>query len=82
MMKDIQKGIYQHYKWKLYEVIWLAWSSVDCTQVVVYRALYTSPEFGDHALWTRPKEEFFDSILVDGKSVPRFIYRWEKLETE
>jgi hypothetical protein len=77
-MDDIKKGIYQHYKWKLYEVIWLAWSSIDCTQVVIYRALYRSQKFGDFALWTRPKEEFFGTELVDGISVPRFVYIWEK----
>ena len=34
---------------------------------VVYRQ-----EYGDHGLWVRPAVMFAESVMVDGKAVPRF----------
>jgi hypothetical protein len=51
MENDIQLGIYEHYKKKRYEVIGVAQDSDTLEEFVVYRALYNSEEFGDHALW-------------------------------
>ena len=36
-------------------------------ELAVYRALY-----GDHGLWVRPRKMFQESVLVDGRRVPRF----------
>ncbi|MFA7662613.1 MAG: DUF1653 domain-containing protein [Patescibacteria group bacterium] len=68
----IQLGKYQHYKGKQYEVIGLARHSETLEELVIYKALYTSPEFGDNALWVRPKAMFFDTINLDGQEIPRF----------
>ena len=43
-------------------------------ELVLYKALYTSKEFGKEALWIRPKDMFFEDVMVNGKKVPRFSY--------
>ncbi len=58
-MKQVIPGIYRHFKGNLYEVIESAHHSETLSEYVVYRALYTSPEFGTNHLWVRPKEMFF-----------------------
>jgi len=73
-MKDLKLGKYQHYKGKFYEVIGVARHSETLEELVVYRALYDSKEFGKNALWVRPKKMFFESVIVDGKKVSRFKY--------
>jgi hypothetical protein len=70
-MTEIKLGRYQHYKGKFYEVIGSARHSETLEELVVYRALYES-EYGKNALWVRPKAMFLESVLVDGKEVPRF----------
>ncbi|MFH0815095.1 MAG: DUF1653 domain-containing protein [Candidatus Falkowbacteria bacterium] len=67
-------GKYQHYKGKMYEVIGIARHSETLEALVVYRALYDSGEFGENALWVRPREMFFDEVVVDGVKVPRFKF--------
>jgi hypothetical protein len=71
-MPTVVPGQYRHYKDKLYEVIGIAHHSETLEELVVYRAQYDSPEFGPNALWVRPKEMFFETVIVDGKEVPRF----------
>jgi len=68
----IKIGKYQHYKGKFYEVIGVARHSETLEEMVVYRALYNSKEFGKNALWVRPKKMFLEKIMVDGKKIPRF----------
>jgi hypothetical protein len=70
-MTEMKLGRYQHYKGKFYEVIGSARHSETLEELVVYRALYES-EYGKNALWVRPKAMFLESVLVDGKEVPRF----------
>ena len=70
----IKIGKYQHYKGKFYEVIGVARHSETLEEMVVYRALYHSKEFGKNALWVRPKKMFLEKIMVDGKKIPRFRY--------
>ena len=36
-------------------------------EFVVYRQ-----EYGDHVLWVRPAAMFAETVVVDGKTVPRF----------
>lgn len=71
-MEGLAPGTYRHYKGKLYEVLGIARHSETLEELVVYRALYDSPEFGKNALWVRPKEMFLETVTVDGKIVPRF----------
>lgn len=65
----MKSGIYQHYKGKLYQVIGLARHSETLEELVVYQALYDN--FG---LWTRPAKMFNESIVIDGKNIPRFKF--------
>ena len=63
----IQPGRYRHYKGKEYEVLGEARHSETEEPFVVYRALY-----GEKGLWIRPRAMFLDTVLVDGRPVPRF----------
>ncbi len=68
----VKLGKYQHFKGKFYQVIGVARHSETFEELVVYQALYDSPEFGKNAIWVRPKEMFFEKVEVNGKKVPRF----------
>jgi hypothetical protein len=60
-------GIYRHYKGQRYQVLGLARHSETLEGLVVYRALY-----GEHGLWVRPAAMFGETVIVDGRPVPRF----------
>ena len=66
---DPPPGRYRHYKGKEYEVLGVARHSETQEELVVYRPLY-----GDRGLWVRPKAMFCESVVVDGKSRPRFQF--------
>jgi hypothetical protein len=63
----IQPGRYRHYKGNDYEVIGEARHSETEEPLVVYRALY-----GERGLWVRPLSMFLDTVMVDGRALPRF----------
>ena len=64
---EIRLGRYRHYKDKEYEVIGIARHSETLEELVVYRALY-----GDHDLWVRPRNMFEESVVIEGRRIPRF----------
>ena len=64
-----KKGKYRHFKGNEYEVVELAHHSETQETVVIYRALY-----GEHGLWVRPFDMFFETIERDGKTFKRFEY--------
>ncbi|RRS30967.1 MAG: hypothetical protein P794_05150 [Epsilonproteobacteria bacterium (ex Lamellibrachia satsuma)] len=68
----LPKGLYRHYKGKLYEVMNTAQHSETEEWMVVYKALY-----GEQGMWVRPYEMFVETITVNGKEQKRF----EKVET-
>ena len=72
-MKDIQPGLYEHFKGKRYEVIGTARHSETLEPMVVYKALYQG-DFPEGTLWVRPLSMFKENVTVGGKSVPRFRY--------
>ncbi|MBI5855231.1 MAG: DUF1653 domain-containing protein [Nitrospirae bacterium] len=63
----VPPGRYRHYKGQEYEVLGVARHSETEERFVVYRALY-----GEDGLWIRPKENFLEPVVVEGKPVPRF----------
>ncbi len=65
----LRKGVYRHYKGGLYSVIDLAWHSETKELLVIYQALY-----GEHEIWVRPYEMFFENVIIDGKEMPRFTF--------
>ncbi|MCC8416992.1 MAG: DUF1653 domain-containing protein [Rickettsia endosymbiont of Bryobia graminum] len=66
-------GIYQHYKGKLYQIIGLARHSETLEELVVYQALY-----GSFGLWIRPANMFNESIVINGKNIPRFKFLFKQ----
>lgn len=73
-MPKIKLGKYRHYKGKEYEVIGVGKDSETLADVVIYRGLYNSEEFGDNPLWTRSIESFLEKVDVGGEKVARFEY--------
>lgn len=73
-MSEIKKGIYKHYKGNMYEVLEIAKHSETLEDLVIYKALYESKDYGKDTLWVRPISMFFESIKVEDKLVPRFEY--------
>lgn len=74
----MQTWIYRHYKWKNYEVIWTARHSETFEELVVYKALYNSTEFGDHALRVRPLTMFQEEVEIDWIKTKRFEFIHQK----
>ena len=70
----IKPGKYKHYSGRMYELVGVAHHSETLEEMVVYRALYDSPDFGKNAIWVRPIKMFLESVIVDGKALPRFEY--------
>jgi len=71
-MKTIKLGKYRHYKGKLYEVIGVARHSETLEEMVIYRGLYNSKEFGKNPLWARPLKMFCEEVIANGEKIPRF----------
>ena len=69
----IRPGRYRHYKGNDYEVIGIARHSETEEEMVVYRKLY-----GDGSLWVRPLVMFIEDVVVDGRTVPRFMWIGEE----
>ena len=58
---------FRHFKGNLYRLEGFAKDSETLEEMVVYRARY-----GDHGLWVRPAQMFFETIERDGKRMKRF----------
>ncbi len=72
-MNDIQKGLYEHYKGKRYQVVDVARHSESLELMVVYKALYKG-DFPEGSLWVRPLTMFQENVSVNGKVMPRFKF--------
>ncbi|MGV8161942.1 MAG: DUF1653 domain-containing protein [Candidatus Nanoarchaeia archaeon] len=68
------KGYYLHYKNKPYKLLGIVRHSETLEEMIHYRALYTSKDFGKKAEWVRPKEMFFENLTYNDKEVPRFKF--------
>jgi hypothetical protein len=66
-MTEIKPGRYRHYKGNEYTVVGVARHSETLEELVVYRQ-----EYGDRGLWVRPAAMFAETVIVDGRAVPRF----------
>ena len=73
-MSKIKKGLWRHFKGNLYEVIGTARHSETVEEMVIYKALYESADFGKNAVWVRPFYMFEEQVTRDGKTFPRFTY--------
>ena len=70
-MNQVKTGRYRHYKGKEYKVIGIAKHSETLEDLVVYEALY---ENKTSKLWVRPLKMFTETVIIDGKEMPRFEY--------
>jgi hypothetical protein len=70
----MKKGLYRHYKGKMYEVLGIGRHSETLEEFVIYKALYKT-KFGNGSLWVRPLKMFKEKVVVDGKTIPRFSYQ-------
>ena len=68
----IKPGVYRHFKGKDYLVVGLAHHSETREPLVVYRCLYD-----DYSLWVRPELMFRETVIIDGKEIPRFAFLHE-----
>lgn len=73
-MTKIRKGLYRHFKGNLYEVVGIVRHSETVEEMVLYKALYESKEFGKNALWVRPLPMFEEMVIHKGEKIPRFTY--------
>jgi len=65
--QHIPQGIYRHYKGNLYQVLHTAQHSETEEALVVYRCLY-----GEYGVWVRPLAMFAETIMREGREIPRF----------
>ncbi len=70
----MKPGLYQHFKGGRYRVLGIAHHSETLEPLVVYQALYESPDFGKDSLWVRPLDMFQEEVEVEGRKLPRFKY--------
>jgi hypothetical protein len=68
----VAPGKYKHYKGHYYQVIGVAIHSETLDKLVLYQAMYDSPEFGHNVIWVRPLSMFFDTVTFNGKKMKRF----------
>jgi hypothetical protein len=69
----IELGKYKHSKsGKEYEVIGIAHHSETLEELIVYKALYHSQEFGINAIWVRPIKMWNELVEINGEKLPRF----------
>ncbi len=66
-VREIPPGYYKHYKGNDYEVLYIAKHSETEEPMVVYRALY-----GERLVWVRPASMWNETVVIDGKVMPRF----------
>ncbi len=76
LKSKLKLGKYRHCTRKdgLYEVLGVANHSETLEPLVIYRALYTSSDFGENALWARPLAMFLEEVEVNGVKQARFTY--------
>ncbi|GEM_PF-724434 len=65
----LSAGIYEHYKGKKYEVLFVARDSQTKEYLVVYQEIS-----GENKIWTRPLKMFLEDVEVDDGKVPRFRF--------
>jgi len=72
-MDKVNKGVYEHFKGRRYEVLDVAVHSETQEVMVIYKALYQG-NFPEGTLWVRPLAMFKEDVMVDGRLVARFRY--------
>lgn len=72
-MKAIIGKQYRHYKGKIYTVLAIARSESDSSaELVIYRAEYDSPDYGNQCVWARERNNWEGKVIVDDVEHGRF----------
>lgn len=72
-MKAEKGKRYRHYKGKEYTVLAVGRHTETLEEFVVYRAEYVSDDYGEGAIWIRPRAMFEEMLtLSDGVMIDRF----------
>ncbi len=66
-------AVFRHYKGKEYKILAVGRHSEDLSFYVVYQGLYHCDTFGPNPIWVRPAHLFFETVLFEGKEIPRFV---------
>jgi len=78
----MKKWIYKHYKWNLYEVLWIAIHTESDEKLVLYKALYDNlelkKEYWEIPFFVRPYKMFDEFIFINWEKLKRFDYIWDK----
>lgn len=67
MNDKIITGRYRHYKGNEYEVLCEGTHTETEERMVIYKALYEP-----YQVWVRPYDMFFETVTVEGATMPRF----------
>lgn len=78
MSNKINLGRYTHYKGGEYEVLGEVVHSETLAPMVLYKALYDSPDFSANTLWVRPKNMFLETVIIEGETRLRFTFKKSK----
>lgn len=73
-MNEIKLGRYKHYKGNQYKVLAIGKHTETLEDLVIYKALYDSKEFGDQAIWVRPLQMLQGKAIQNNKEISRFEY--------
>ncbi len=68
-MNFLSTRFFRHYKNKPYRYLGIVKHSETLEDLVLYETLYANETA---KLWVRPKEMFFEDIVIDGQKTPRF----------
>jgi hypothetical protein len=63
----MKKGVYRHFKGKVYEVLGIGTHSETEKKFVVYKASY-----GRKKIWVRPIKMFADKVDIGSEKIKRF----------
>ncbi len=78
-MQELKLGVYKHYKGEHYLVLGLGRHSETEERLVVYVPLYLRE---GPRIALRPVELFLDEIEVNGKTMPRFTYVGQEIDSK
>ena len=67
--KNLELGIYEHYKKERYQVLGVVIHSETLEEMVLYKALY-----GEKLTWIRPFDMFLEEVEIEGVRQPRFRF--------
>ena len=77
----MKKWIYRHYKWHIYEVLFVGRHTETEEQMVVYKSIdkdNACDNWTPDTIWIRPLSMFLENVNIDWKETPRFEYIWNK----